>query len=288
MKKYIYSLVTALIAFTSCNNNDLVPETDGTTRQVTLQVAPDQGLNTRANATGVNNFLIEVYSDAAYTTAANIFTGSTNKATSTNGSFTMVLDKTQEYYCLLWADKDGSTVYTTTSLKEVTLISGQAPIEAWQGKLKIEKGTTAALSTTLTHAVAKITLLETGVLKAGTLTMTFDQSTKFDVSAGTTSTTASRTETIAVAAIDPAVPAGSKINTNDIFVLASTTDAEQPTITFQITGETETTPVSNVPLKANYNTNIKGHYSKNNSNDATFTLTCNGDWAGDKTGTVTP
>lgn len=286
MKKYIYSLVAALMAMTSCNNNDLVPETDGTTQQVILQVAPDQGLNTRATDGSVNNFLIEVYTNDAYSEAANVFTGNTNKATSTDGSFTMVLDKTKDYYCLLWADKSGSTVYTTTNLKEVALINDQTPVEAWQGKLKIEKGTTATLSVTLKRAVAKITLLETGVLKAGTLTMTFDQSTKFDVSAGTTSTTAQRTETITVAAIEQAVLAGSKINTNDIFVLASTTDAEQPTITFQITGEAESTQVSNVPLKANYNTNIKGHYSKNNSNDATFTLTCDDAWSGDKTGTV--
>ena len=290
MRKYISILCGVLAAaFTSCNNNDFVSETDGTTQQVTLQVTPDQGLNTRAAATGVDRFAIEVYTDAAYTTAANVFEGGKSATTSSNGTFTMTLDKNQEYHCLLWADKAGAEVYDLTSLKTVTLKSGKAPVEAWQGKLDIAEGTNGTLSTTLTRSVAKITLLETGKLEAGTLTMTFDQNTKFDVSASTTNTTVSRTETINFTAISTAVPAGSKLNASDIFVLASTVDAEQPTLTFQITGETEKTEVSNVPLKANYNTNIKGHYSKAaGASTTTFTITCDDSWnSPDKDATVT-
>ena len=284
MKQYIYIFCIMLAAaFTSCNNNDLVPETDGTAQQVTLQVTPDQGLNTRAAATGVDRFAIEVYSDATYITPANVF-GDKNASTSTDGSFTMTLDKNKEYHCLLWADKEGSAVYNLTSLKAVTLQSGKAPVEAWQGKLDIVKGTNGTLTATLTRSVAKITLLETGTLKAGTLTMAFKQNTVFNVSTGTTTTEGDRTESISFAAIGTAASAGSKLNASDIFVLASTVDANQPTVSFQITGETDKIEVSNVPLKANYNTNIKGHYSKENG--STFTITCDDGWAGDKEGTV--
>ena len=286
MKKYIYILCGVLAAaFTSCNN-DLVPETNGTTQQVTLQVATDQGLNTRAEATGVSHYFVEVYTDNAYTNAANVFSnGSTNEATSSNGSFAMILDKTKDYYCLLWADRDAnSEVYTTSNLKEVTLVGGKVPVEAWQGKLKIDKGTTTP-SVTLKRAVAKITLRETGTLKAGELTMTFKQNTVFDVSAGTTKTEADRTETISFSAIDPAVPEGTPINTSDIFVLAAINSADQAMLTFQITGESANTQVSNVPLQANFNTNIKGHYSKESG--STFTITCDNDWAGDKPVQVT-
>ena len=287
MKKYIYILCTMLAAaFTSCNNNDLVPETDGTAQQVTLQVTPDQGLNTRAVASGVNRFAIEVYTDATYATAANVFDGGKSTATSTNGSFTMTLDKNQEYHCLLWADKDGSAVYDLTSLKAVTLQSGKAPVEAWQGKLDIAKGTNGTLTATLTRSVAKITLLETGKLEAGTLTMTFKQKTVFNVSTGATTTESDRSESIDVTAIETANSEGSKINASDIFVLASTTEAEQAMLTFQMGSETETNSVSNVPLKANFNTNIKGHYSK--VNESTFTIICDNDWAGNKDAIVTP
>lgn len=205
MRKYIYMLCTMLAAaFTSCNNNDLVPETDGTAQQVTLQVTPDQGLSTRGVATSVDHFAIEVYTDAAYTTAAYVFDGGKSTATSTNGSFTMTLDKNQEYHCLLWADKDGSAVYDLTSLKAVTLQSGKAPVEAWQGKLDIAKGTNGTLTATLTRSVAKITLLETGKLEAGTLTMTFKQKTVFNVSTGATTTESDRSESIDVTAIETA------------------------------------------------------------------------------------
>lgn len=275
--KFFLALVGIAAMFTSCNN-DLVPETDGTTKQVTFQVAADQGLNTRADATGINNFLIEVYTDAAYTTAANVFTnGTESKATSTTGSFLMTLDKTKAYYCLLWADRDAS-VYTTSNLKQVTLVDGKAPVEAWQGKYTIAAGATEP-TTSLKRAVAKITLLETGTLKAGTLTMAFKQKTVFNVSTGATTTTESdRSESISVAAIETANPAGQKINGNDIFVLASTTDAEQPTITFKMGDAAEEISVSNVPLKANYNTNIKGHFIKENG--VTLKVTCDDVWAG--------
>lgn len=280
MRKYISILCAMLVAaLTSCNNNDFVSETDGTTQQVILQVTPDQGLNTRAAATGVDRFAIEVYSDATYTTAANVFEGSKNATTSSNGTFTMTLDKNQEYHCLLWADKAGAEVYDLASLKAVTLKSGKAPVEAWQGKLDIAKGTNGTLSATLTRSVAKITLLETGKLDAGTMIMTFEQNTVFDVSAGITKTEGDRTESISFAAIGTAIPTGSKLNASDIFVLASTVDADQPTLTFQITGETDKIEVSNVPLKANYNTNIKGHYSKKiAASTTTFTITCDDTW----------
>lgn len=292
MKNYFYIICAMLTAaLASCGNNDLLPEeNDASTRQVTLQVAADQGLNTRAdNPAPADRFAIEVYTDATYTTVANVFEGGKNATTSSNGTFTMTLDKNQEYHCLLWADKEGSTIYDLTSLKAVTLKSGQTPVEAWQGKLDIAKGTNGTLSATLTRSVAKVTLLETGKLDAGTLTMKFKQKTVFNVSTGVTTIESDRSESISVAAIATPVSAGSKINASDIFVLASTVDAEQPTITFQITGETEKTEVPNIPLKANYNTSIKGHYSKKvDASTAAFTITCNDSWnSPDKGGTVT-
>ncbi len=286
MKKYIHILCAVLtVVFASCSQSEIGDEAPQS-KQTILKVAADQGLNTRAEANGVSHYFVEVYTDNAYSKVANVFSnGTTNKATCSDGSFSMILDKNLDYYCLLWADRDAtSEVYTTSSLKAVTLVGGKAPVEAWQGTLTIAKGTTTP-SALLKRAVAKITLLETGTLKAGTLTMAFKQNTVFDVSAGATKTEADRTESITMSAIDVAVPAGKKINTSDIFVLASTIDAEQPTLTFQITGETEGTSVSNVPLKANFNTNIKGHYSKESG--ATFTIICDNDWAGDKAGTVT-
>lgn len=275
MKKYLYILCTFLVGiFASCSQNELGDETPQS-NQVTLKVTADEGLSTRAGATGVNRFAIEVYTDASYTTAANVFTSGTNKATTTDGVFTMVLDRTQKYYCLLWADKDGSSVYTITDLKAVAL-TGKA-VEAWQGKAEIVAGTNADLTATINRAVSKITLLETGKLNAGsTLKLNFNQPTKFDVSTGTTSTTSARAEeSISIAEVD-GTETPAELNTADIFVLSSVATADLTDLTFQFDSETPF-EVSQAPLKANFNTNIKGHYSTAKEG-TTFTATCDDTW----------
>lgn len=275
MKKYIYILCALLTgAFASCSQNEPGDETPQTTHRVTLQVTASDGLQTRANATGVNRFAIEVYTDAAYTTAANVFADeTTNKATSTTGEFAMVLDRTQAYYCLLWADKDGADVYTITDLKAVTL-SGKAA-EAWQGTKSIAAGETT-LTAHLNRAVSKITLLETGKLPANsTLKLNFSQPTAFNVATGASSGTSARPEeTITIAADVDGTTTPATLAT-DIFVLSSVATADLTDLTFQFGSEAVFT-VPQAPLKANFNTNIKGHYTT--ASTTTFTATCDDTW----------
>ena len=280
MNKYIYILCGILSGvFASCSQN--VPEEDiPLSNQTILKVVADEGLQTRGTATGVDHFAIEVYTDDTYETTANVFeNGKTNKATSTTGEFAMILDRTQEYCCLLWANKGGSTAYDLTSLKAVAL-TGKAT-EAWHGTKKIAAAADASLTATLTRAVSKITLLETGKLKAGTVKLNFDQPTAFNVADGTTSGTATARpeETVTIAAdVDgsTAPTNGVKLNSTDIFVLSSVAVADVTNLTLQYASE-EAFTVSNVPLKANFNTNIKGHYTSAKTG-STFTVTCDGEW----------
>lgn len=277
MKKYLYILCALLTGvFVSCSQSELGDETPQS-NQVTLKVTADEGLGTRAAATGVNRFAIEVYTDASYSTAANVFAGGTNKATTTDGVFTMVLDRTQAYYCLLWADKDGASVYAIDDLKAVTL-TGKA-VEAWQGKAEIAAGTNANLTATINRAVSKITLLETGKLKAGsTLKLNFSQPTQFDVSTGIASTTSARTEeSISITSEVDGTVNPAKLNPADIFVLSSVATADLTNLTFQFDSEAPF-EVSQAPLKANFNTNIKGHYSTATAEGKTFTATCDETW----------
>lgn len=275
MKRYLYIVFAVLAGFmSSCSNSEMDEETYPTAVTI-LKVIADEGLQTRANATGVDRFAIEVYTDAAYTTPANEVFGNTNKANNATGEFTMVLDRTKAYYCLLWADKSGSSVYNITSLKEVTL-TGKA-VEAWQGTKVIAAGTAVTLDVSLTRAVSKISLLETGKLKLGsTLKLNFNQPTKFNVVDGTTSTPAARTEEpISITADVDGTTTPVKLNTTDIFVLSSVATANLTDLTFQFDSETAFT-VSQAPLKANFNTNIKGHYTS--SNGVTFTATADDVW----------
>lgn len=277
MKRYLYIVFAVLAGFmSSCSNSEMDEETYPTAVTI-LKVIADEGLQTRANATGVDRFAIEVYTDAAYTTPANEVFGDTNKANNATGEFTMVLDRTQAYYCLLWADKSGSGVYNITSLKEVAL-TGKA-VEAWQGTKTIAAGTAATLDVSLKRAVSKISLLETGKLSSGsTLKLNFSQPTKFNVVDGTTSTSAARSEeSISIAADVDGTITPAKLNTADIFVLSSVATANLTDLTFQFDSE-EVFTVSQAPLKANFNTNIKGHYTS--AKGVTFTATADDAWGG--------
>ena len=274
MKKYIYLTCALLLgAFASCSQSETGDETSPT-HQVTLQVTADGGIQTRGEVIVADRFAIEVYTDATYTTPANVFTGETNKASNTTGLFSMVLDRTQEYYCLLWADKAGTSVYNLTSLKAVTL-TGKAA-EAWHGTKVIEAGTTANPSIELKRAVSKISLMQTGKIKAGTLTLNFNQPTVFNVTNATTSVeTARPAETITIASDVDGTSTPVKLNTADIFVLSPVDIANLTDLTFKYGTEDEFT-VSQAPLKANFNTNIKGNYTTKSI--PTFTVTCEDEW----------
>ena len=284
MKRYLYTIVAILAgAFVSCQKTDLTNEavTEGAQR-VTLNLVADDAVGTRA--AGVSNYLIEVYSDDTYTTPANIFgtdNDATNRSLSTNGSFSMILDRTKDYYCLFWADKD-ATAYTTTQLKSVTLKSGKTPAEAWFGTATIS-GKNATQTVTLKRAVAKLNLLEIGALLSGTtLTTTFDQPTVFNVSNGeivrgdADANIVSRTETITLTdAVNGTKENPVTLNSTDYFVLTPVATQYVAAVTFQC-GEEEKFEVSNVPFQANYKTNIKGHYTSLASE--TFTVTCDDAW----------
>lgn len=170
-------------------------------------------------------------------------------------------------------------MYDITSLKEVTL-TGNA-VEAWQGKKTIAAGTAATLDASLTRAVSKISLLETGKLKSGsTLKLNFSQPTKFNVMNSVASTPAARNEeSISITADVDGTITPAKLNTADIFVLSSVATADLTDLTFQFDSETTFT-VSQAPLKANFNTNIKGHYTTLSASGVTFTATADDAWGG--------
>lgn len=70
-----------------------------------------------------------------------------------------------------------------------------------------------------------------------------------------------------------------QLNDEDIFALAPITSPSLSNITFQCNDEGGIM-VSNVPLQANYNTNIKGHFTT--FSEQIFTVSYENGWAGDK------
>ena len=105
-----YALIVLLMGvFTSCSQNRFEDENPVEAVRLTVSVE-EKGVQTRSTDPTVDRYVIEVYTDNTYSTAAGVFTDGKNKATSTTGEFALLLDRTKDYYCLIWADKAGVNV----------------------------------------------------------------------------------------------------------------------------------------------------------------------------------
>lgn len=278
MKRYLYIVCAMLMGvFASCSKNEIGGNDADSTGTVVLKVTADEGIQTRI---ATQRYVIEVYTDDTYATAANVFNDGTNRAVNYTGEFQMVLDRTKEYYCLLWADNRGSEIYNVNDLKAVTLQEGKKPAEAWHGTYKIEAGKNATLSTQLKRAVSKLSLLETGtILPNSSLAVAFNQPNVFNVATKAASGTVARTETIdLLTGVTGTKDAPVKLNNADIYVLSSVAgNVTDLTFTMSMNGTSEPSfSVTNVPLQTNYNTNVKGHYTSLTS--STFIVTCDDQW----------
>lgn len=253
MKKILYIMCAVLLA-TSCTN-DLGDEQQIGMQNVVLSVTSDfsygddtmepMGVATRATAT-VNNYKLELYSDAQYATKVH-------SASSTDGEFALTLDRTKEYYALLWADND-NTIYNTGNLTAVTLNTGKQPVEAFFGKVTI-RGKSATLSVTLKHAVAKVNLCDkNGMAADKSVNLKYSFYPTFNTVDGTVSGTAVAQDYNITSV---AAAAGESFGS---FLLLAPSEASTFALTFKAENEEEATTVENITYQANCKTNIKGEY----------------------------
>lgn len=254
--------------FASCTKEENGDEQIADDCKVTISAVPEvsmanepgtKSVQTRGTAT-CNRYVIELYADGGYNTMVG------TQQSTTDGNFTLTLDRTKTYYALLWADNNASAIYDITSLKAVKLKTGQLPAEAFYGRLTIA-GNQTNYDVSLKRAVAKVNLNETGNLPKGSVTVKYNQQPAFNVVDGTTSGIAANLTATVTTTADftgtKTVPV--TLNTDQpIYVLASTAAAnvdftlQYKDIT-EISAETEFTVTA--PVQANYNTNIKGHFT---------------------------
>lgn len=254
---------------TSCTKEEIDGKQIAGEHKVTISAVPNlpmanesEAKSAQTRGTAVcNRYVIELYSDATYSTMVG------TQQTTTDGNFAMTLDRSKNYYALLWADNNASAIYDVTSLKAVTLKTDQLPTEAFYGKLTIAANNQAQYNVSLKRAVAKLNLNNTGDLPKGSVTVKYNQKPVFNIVDGTTSgTDVSLTATVTT--------------TTDIIgtkVAPVTINADQPTYVLasavavnvdftlqykdatEASAETEFTVTA--PVQANYNTNIKGQFS---------------------------
>lgn len=249
---------------------------------VTISLSTDNDIQTRAGETTMSRYVMEVYEmNGATATPANLFeNATTHHSQQTTGNFTLVLDRTKTYRCLFWADNDADGVYNVGDLKAVSLNDGKDAIEASYFAAKDITASEVAHTITLKHAVACVNLFEKDKIKAGSsLSMTYTPNTSFSVLTG---------EVTAGMEISKNVPlndsgvSGSEENPVKIgdpyYILAPNKESSVQNFKFELTESTKTTSkeVTNVPVRANYTTNIRGQFS--DYTDKTFNVTLDENW----------
>lgn len=280
MKKYISVSMFAIMMLlvTSCNDAESTLQPG---KVITFTASIEDGMNPGSRAIdatdeAITRAVLEIYD------ASDALVGSRIEGVISGNSitFTAELEEGANYTCLFWAD-GGTDAYSITNLKAIT--RGTAPSIAYYAKEEIT-ASSAHASVTLTHAVAKVVLDETGTLAAGDkvgVAFTIPAYT-FNVSDG--SCTAEANEAVADEFTISNATTG---QVGWLYLFAPATGADPVTITLSYTengGSKKSEEMSNVPLKQNYRTVLRGAYEEITGSDVAqgFNVTLDKEWTGDE------
>lgn len=264
MKK-ILSLMLGIVAmFASCSQSEELTAENNSAKEVTFSLTADNGVQTRAAST--LRYVMAIYDESGQIEVlpATEFSSS---------EFAVRLDP-GKYTCLFWADY-GSTNYNATNLKSVALQGSATELEAFYAKQGITVTDGGTVNVTLSRAAAKVTLNETDRLVAGSIKVTYDGFKDFNVSEGKGITSESLTQTISFAnTIEGTVANPTKVG--EFLLLANADEPVLSDFKVQYNSEAEKT-ISNVPVQANYVTNINGKFSVNANQQ--FSISIDNAWA---------
>ncbi|MFI3265119.1 MAG: hypothetical protein SNG38_07900 [Rikenellaceae bacterium] len=248
MRKYFLLLGAALISMASCVKDDQVASSEGKfTAQ--LEIETGSSMATRADEA---RYVVEAYYDSEYSTPASIFEGEQSSIETTAGSVSINLDPDAAYYFLVWAD-DGIS-YDASDLQNVTL-TADAIAEAWHATYSIVNSSATVHTVSLVRAVAKVNFIETAEFCSPTFDVAYAAYTAFNTASGDVVGDKS-SFTLSYTYSDSVTGA---LNDEPIYVLAPVASAD--VIDFDFTDVIESFSVTNVPVQANYVTNINGHYT---------------------------
>lgn len=268
-------MLCAMMASCSNENEPQIP--GGVFHKITVSASTDTEMS-RAASADVARYAISVWEDDTYETPAKIFSDNTNLATSEDGSFTLTLNTKKEYYCLFWAD-NGTDYTLGATLKDVKVTDGKDVSEAFSGILSLEMGRSESYSVTLKRVVAHFSLLETGEIPEGySMSLSWSLPNTFNVASG--SPVGDNVDS-AVSWTSTAISGTAETPTvlkDGIYVLASKNEKGLHTFTYQCNHE-DPVKITNVPVRANYKTNIKGHFTS--TEYVNFSITHNPSWESD-------
>lgn len=305
-----FCAMTALSAllFTACSNyEEPAPATDGAgDEMVTFTLTPDQGVQTRATNPGIPTgkvlrYIMEIYDAAGTSLATTVGTRQVVTTADESTPVTFSIKKTageNGRKVVFWADftdetkpKDDLFYDTTTGgLKAVTFKTGNKDMhgEAFYGGTTLDaSGTPAATKVVLKHSVAQINIITTAQLTGLGSTKveygeTADTNAPMSVFNATDGTVATNQTFIVINTVDAA-----ETNMNYTFhtYYAFAPKDTQGVINMRISmcddaaganTPKSITDVPNVPLQANYKTNITGNFGEEM---VVFTVSCDADWS---------
>ena len=269
MKKILSLMLGIAAMFVSCSQSEeFVTQNNNSDKQVTFSLTADNGVQTRA--TGTLRYVLAIYDETNTNEvlAATVFNSST---------FVVRLDP-GTYTCLFWADY-GSDNYNATDLKSVVLQDAATEVEAFYAKKVITVTDGGTENVNLGRAVAKIVLNVTDRIEEGSITVTYDGFNGFDVSQGTGLNPSTLTQTISVSSIITG-SATTPAEVGSFLLLANSSERDLSSfkVQYQKTGKVSEAEkaISNVPVQANYVTNINGKFSVNVGQS--FSISVNETW----------
>lgn len=188
-----------------------------------------------------------------------------------------MLEDGANYTCCFWAD-GGVGTYDITSLKAIE--RGEKPSIAYHAVKEIT-ASSEPKDVTLTHAVAKVVLHETGTLAAGDKVGVSFTLPKYSFNADDGSLASDGTQETVSGSFDIT----STTTTGQVgwlYVFAPSAGyLATVTLSYTTAGSTEKTKeVSNVPLKPNHRTVLKGEFAGINGITKEFIVSLEKDWEG--------
>lgn len=264
MKKILSLMLGIAAMFASCSQSEELTAENNSAKEVTFSLTADNGVQTRA--AGTLRYVMAIYDESA----TNVVLPATEFSSS---SFAVRLDP-GKYTCLFWADY-GSTNYDATNLKSVALQDAATEVEAFYAKQGITVTDGGTVNVTLSRAVAKVVLNETDRLVAGSIKVTYDGFKDFNVSEGKGITSETLTQTIRFEnTIEGTV--ANPIKVGEFLLLANADEPVLSDFKVQYESEAEKT-ITNVPVQANFVTNINGKFSVNANQQ--FSISIDETWA---------
>lgn len=286
--------------FASCSQDENLIEENSSSAISFLTSLPENGLQSRAADTSVKRYIMQLYADGTVVDLNPSEDVTNYSIINSDGVFQIDgnacgLQRDVTYSAVFWADYDEATAesptYDVSWLNWVQLNEGKDMAMAYCGKLDFIYGrATNEYQVTLKRAVAQVNLKQKTTYTAGEgdkIAAAYQRYINFnaftsDVPEGA-GTSEAQTE-ITVTGGEKA--AGDVLGSFLVFASPNGTTTD---FTFSY-GENVVGSVNNVPLKANYQTNITGDFGSVTT-DYTFTVSSDDSWNGaedNDLGGVTP